>query len=906
MGEILGNGVGQDASGLDQLVARSAVELTFVFTSPSDSTQLLERIGAEPYRRVFDEFQAVISAQLGRFGGLEVERDPGFVAFNDPVAAVNAAAAIVKSIVNHRDNRVASLGIRIGIHFGSALRTGDEFVGLDVNRAARICAVAIGGQVVLSEAVVNVVLAQTQNWEFKDLGRHRLKDLSEPQRLFQLVVEGVENEFPPLRSLEAFPTNLPVQLTPFIGRESDVERITGLLTSDDSTEHQRLVTLTGPGGVGKTRLSLQSAAACVEAFPDGVYFVGLASLSDSVTVLPTIAQILGVSEGAGTVLDALLRFLVRRQLLLILDNFERVLDAAPSIGTLVERCPNLCILVSSRSHLGLEREVDYHVQPLSVPDIQELPSLEAIAAFDSVALFIDRARAVKPEFALTESNAKAIVGVCARIDGIPLAIELAAARTKIFSPSVLLQRLEQSLSVLKGGYRDVPARQATLTNTIEWSYQLLEPGEQRLLNRLSVFKGGFTVEAARAVCFDSESFDIATALDSLAEKNLLQRRLASDSQERLRALGLIGEFARDKLEQVREVTEFRNRHALYFLEFAQQQTMSSHWPKTSSRHLVENEDANLHAAINWAIETHAVEIAVRLFLDCQHFWRFSSSRRKDREILENILVLADECQIGVSLLGELLNAAASFYITVPDYEQVESCLRRFAELNQTEIPLGAQARFWVGKGDMARYKGNYGEARSAYTRALDIADRCGSEFMYFYGALLNAGLARIDISEQNYGQALSVLEGLISESRDKGELFLVGMYSAPAARCELKLGNPAKALGHCLEALDLAQSLYGSGRVADLVLLGVLVMIAAIFAESNPALGAQVLSHQAMIGDERGLGLSPDYRPIADQCLLTLRQRLPEAEFEAAWSRGQKVSLRDLTESVKASAFELL
>jgi predicted ATPase len=331
----------------------------------------------------------------------------------------------------------------------------------------------------------------------RDLGAHRLKDLEQRSHLFQLVATGFPADFPPLKTLDSHPHNLPVQPTPLIGREQQVAAILRLL----SHEEVRLVTLTGPGGTGKTRLGLRVAAELCDTFTDGVYFVNLAPLSDPGLVVSTLAQTLDLKEVAGqSLLDLLKGSLHWKHLLLFLDNFEQVVDAAVDVADLLTVCPNLKVMVTSRMPLHVQGEQEFAVPPLAVPDPNHMPDLAALSKYEAVALFLSRAQAVKPEFQVTNTNAPTIAEICVRLDGLPLAIELAAARIKVLPPQALLARLGRRLAVLTSGARDAPARQQTLRNTIAWSYRLLDAQEQRLFRRLSIFAGGCTLEAVEAIC----------------------------------------------------------------------------------------------------------------------------------------------------------------------------------------------------------------------------------------------------------------------------------------------------------------------------------------------------------------------------------------------------------------------
>ncbi len=577
--------------------------VTFLFTDIEGSTRLLQELGAG-YAGLLEAHEGVVRYALAGNGGVEVDTqgDAFFAAFASARDAVAAAAEIQRGLSE------TVTRVRIGLHTGEAELRGERYVGLDVHRAARICSAAHGGQVLMSQSTRDLVDADA-----RDLGEHRLKDLLAPQRLFQLAVPGLPDEFPPPQTLERRRTNLPVQATPLVGRERELAEARVLLERGG-----RLLTLTGPGGAGKTRLALQLAADSVDAFEDGVFFVDLSALRDVELVLPTVAQALGVRDVGGQTAGArLTEALGDSKTLIVVDSVEQVVDSAPEVGRLLAACPGLEIVATSRAALRLTGEQEYPVPPL--------PEDEAVE------LFAERARAVRPGFELN-GDRPAVAEICARLDGLPLAIELAAARVKLLPPPKLLERLDHSLSLLTGGARDAPERHQTLRATIDWSYELLEGDERKLLARLSVFAGGFTLDGAEAVC--GATLD---SVASLVEKSLVTEREADDGDPWFGLLETVREYARERLEELDEVKDLSERHAEYVLELVE----SVARPDAPNEGLVvaiAREFENVRAAHAWFGHTGDVDRGLRLAVGAfWTTWKLGGSAEMDgwiNELLE--------------------------------------------------------------------------------------------------------------------------------------------------------------------------------------------------------------------------------------------------------------------------------
>ena len=444
----------------------------------------------------------------------ETVGDAVYAAFAAPAAA--AAAALAGQVALRREpwGETGPLRARMGVHAGEVERQGRHYFGAPLYRGARLTAAAHGGQVVLSEAAAALVRgALPEGATLRDLGEHRLKDLQRPERVFQLAAPGLPDDFPPLRTLDAFPNNLPLQATPLLGREREVGAVRRQLVGPDV----RLLPLTGVGGVGKTRLALQVAADVLEHFEGGVFFVPLAPVAEPALVASAVAQTLGAREAPGLVaLDAVREQLRDGRVLLVLDNFEQVLPAGRTVVELLAACPGLKVVVTSREVLRLRWEHVFPVPPLDLPEPGRATDQGHVARSPAVALYLARARAVRPDLPLTERTVRAAAEICARLDGLPLAIELAAARSALLPPAAVLARLDHRLRLLVGGPRDLPERQQTLRAAIAWSYDLLTAAERAFFRRLGVFVGGCTLEAAEAVAGGDEEPGGAAPLDLTA------------------------------------------------------------------------------------------------------------------------------------------------------------------------------------------------------------------------------------------------------------------------------------------------------------------------------------------------------------------------------------------------------
>ena len=701
-----------------------------MFTDIEGSTRLLDRLG-DRYPRVLEDHQRLLREAFTRRGGVEVstEGDAFFVVFPSPSQAVAATVEVQRALAGHPWPDGEEVRVRIGLHTGEAVFGADNYVGVDLHRAARIASAGHGGQIVVSAATRALVEPSApEGVSFRDLGEHRLKDLPRPEHLYQAMAEGLATDFPALRSMDVRPNNLPVQLTSFVGRRRELEEI------EAAVRESRLLTLTGPGGTGKTRLSIQAARDLLPEFRDGAFFVALAPLTDPALVVPTVAQALGLREASDrSPIEGVIDHLRDKEMLLVLDNFEQVLDAATEVGQLLTSTEQVRALATSREPLGLHGEREYSVPPLGLPDPEHLPPFQGLSQYESVALFIDRAAAVVPGFAVTNENAPAIAEICARLDGLPLAIELAAARVKILTPQAMLARLDHALAFLTRGARDVPTRQQTLRDAIAWSYDLLDEEERRLFARLSVFVGGFALEAAGAVANPGGELGVDTldGVASLTNKSLLRHMETGPEEPRFFMLETIREFAAERLAGSPEADDVARRHAAFCLELAEHAgpeltgPNQVHWLERFSA-----EHDNFRASLTWAERTGQLDTALRLAGSLWRFWQMRGHLREARERLDRLLALppgsasrearakALEAAGGVSYWMADMSTARRYY---------EECLAIRRELGDRRAiaealyNLGFAINYGAGRG------ANASEARKVFQEALDMFRELGDQ-----------------------------------------------------------------------------------------------------------------------------------------------------------------------------------
>ena len=852
--------------------------VTFLFTDIEGSTQLMLKLG-DAYVQAQVEHHAILRAAFQSKAGRELrtEGDSFFCVFQSAIDACGAAAQAQRAFLE----RNSPLKVRVGLHTGEAPLVGDEYIGLDVHHAARIAASAYGGQVVISETTQALVQhALPADLHLRDLGVHRLKDLAGPERLYQLVIDGVPDHFPALRTLDTRPNNLPAQLTSFVGREEQIAEIRQLLA------RTRVLTLTGPGGTGKTRLALQVAADTLTDYRDGCFFVDLAAITDASLVPAVIARAVGMAEVPGvSIVESLEAYLRERELMLVVDNFEHVVMAAPVLEQLLTAAPRVKALITSRMVLSLRGEHQYSVPPLQPADLKQKLDPTELDRFEAVRLFIERARAVRPGFRLTAQNARAVAEITARLDGLPLAIELAAARIKMLPPQQLLARLEQSLTLLTSGAKTLPERQRTLRGAISWSYELLTEPERRLFARLSVFSGGWSLLAAERVAQPEElGLDALEGISSLVDKSLIWVD-EQDDQSRFSMLETIREFGHEQLLAAGESESVRQRHGEYFLELAVEAEAhltgvgQSHWLDGLEREL-----GNLRAALRWAVDASQAQLAQEAAGALWRFWHQHGHLAEGRTWLDEILAMPSGQQPTANR-GKALAGAGGIAWWQVDHPAARAY---YDEALSVERQVGEPARIAEALYNDAFAVGAAGD--------LPAADRLFQESLDLYREVNDAqGVARVlvmlvlpDAQAGDWDRVIARIEEAVSIWRRLGERLQLAFDLIWLAFAYGRASRPQAAHQAAIEALSIfreADNATGIGLAfRDLAFLAVWDGRPRVALKLAGA--ADSLRERIGGGPPQGFGGMLEGDPAAEA-----RGQLADTEADRIWQEGRTLDL---------------
>ncbi|MGN6379493.1 MAG: ATP-binding protein [Gaiellales bacterium] len=851
-------------------------ELTLLFTDIDGSTRLVQEYG-ERYPEVLAGHRQVLRDAFDRHGGVEVDTqgDAFFVVFPQAGDAVSAAVEAQRGLAG------GPVRVRMGLHTGIPMRTPEGYAGMHVHRAARIAASGHGGQVLLSRSSAD---AADGPFELRDLGEHRLKDLPEPEWIFQVRGDGLALEFPPLRSLSN--TNLPIPGRRLVGRERELTAVASTIRSSRS----RVVTLTGAGGTGKTRLAVQAGLELVEHFPNGVLFVGLAPLTNARLVITAIAHTLGVSESPGEpLLETVAAHLEMRRLLLILDNFEHVVDAAADVAGLVARAGGLTVLATSREALRIEAEQEFPLAPLE--------------AIDAIELFTDRARLVDPGFQADAATAE----ICGRLDGLPLAIELAAARVRLLPPPTMLERLQRRLPVLRSTARDIPDRQRTLYAAIDWSYGLLSPDEQELFRNLAVFAGGCSLDAAEAVCAAEPD-----VLEALVQKNLVLQRPDLEGHARFLMLATVREFADERLVASGDA-DARRRHAAWVCALA-----ADAEPHLLGREQVrwmgrlDEEFANIRAAVDACLAAGDAETALRISSALVDFWDARGSYDEARGWLER--GLAEYAGTDDRLRAKALLAAGLAAFHSADVEHAQPLTEQGLELSRVAGSDRVHSRCLSQLAGLAMLRGDFADTVALAEQAAEVARAGGDDIMRAFAFnLLAVGryeLGDPDAGARLFGEAarllraagdrrdLAIVEGNLAEAAliDGDFTAARSRYGSALALSE-ELGDrgrqPAFHQGMAVAALlegsldsaaeHASSALIGGREMGDIAtVIGAMMCAAGVLAARGDAAGAAVLRGVVEGANAaRGLELSGSDVPVDERILA------PAAESAGdAWDDG--------------------
>ena len=901
--------------------------VTFLFTDIEGSTRMWER-SPQAMQAALARHDEILKRAIEERGGyvFKTVGDAFCCAFWTATDALDAALEVQRTLFDEEWQETGPLRVRMALHTGAAEEREGDYFGPPVNRVARLLSAGHGGQALLSLPTQELVRDQLPlGTSLMDLGERHLKDLFRPERVFQLLATELPSEFPPLRTLEAYRNNLPLQPTPLIGREKEVAEVCDLLGG----EATRLLTLTGPGGIGKTRLALQAAADLLDDFPDGTFFVPLATLTDAELFFSAVAETLGVQETGEQPLDETLKdYLRERRVLLVLDNFEQVLGAAPAVTELLARAPGLKVLATSRTPLGLYGEHVFPVPPLSMPDLKHPPPLKSLTQYEAVGLFVERARALKPDFEVTNESAPAVAEICVRLDGLPLAIELAAARITMLPPKAMLQRLTSRLKLLTGGARDLPERQRTLRATIEWSHALLDEGEQLLFGRLAVFSGGRTLEAIEEICDADGDLPVDTfdGVSSLLDKSLIRQEEGPNGEPRFVMLETVHEFAREKLGQSTEAEEIKRVHAQYFLTLAEEAYPELRGPdQLEWLERLEVEHDNMRAALSWALERREAEVSLRLGCALWWFWSLRDYYSEGRRWLEAALAIEgrvspeeramalagvgalakdqgdydgakEACQEGLQLLVHeakeeaseaKLNLLVKLGFVALDREEYEQAKQSFEEglaLSREMSDTWWLANFLLGLAIVPHYRGDSERATELNEESMDLFREQGDKYSLAW--CLN-NLAMMVYSLGDLGRAAQLNQEAVALFRELGARADVALGLCNLGWITLLQDDLGRAAGIYRESLSLSWDA-GMNKIVQGALEGIACLAGA---KGDAERAARLWGAAQVLHETKGIPRDPDFLAEADARISAVRLGMGEQAWEEAWRKGRAMTL---------------
>ena len=771
--------------------------VTFLFTDIEGSTRLVQTL-VEGWVAVLEAHNSLVERAITENKGtvVKTEGDSFFAVFPAASDALEASVAAQHALMDHPWPEMGVVRSRMGMHTGLGVLGGSDYVGIDVHRAARIADSAHGGQIVLSEPTAVLIERHLPAAvSMRDLGKHRLKDLSEPEAIFQVVAEGLQTEFPLLRTLDAIPNNLPRLLTSFVGRERELAEAIRLL------DGSRLLTFTGPGGTGKTRLSLQVAAELAYNFPDGVFFVELAPVTSPDVVPSRILETLGIQASTREESPEmrLTTQLADKGYLIVLDNFEQLLDAAPLVAEMLRASPRTKVLVTSRAPLRVSGEQEMPVPPLDVAGLHDANDPESLMDTEAIRLFADRAMSVRPDFRVTVDNAPTVSELVRRLDGLPLAIELVASRLRLLPVEQILDRLDARM--LSAGSVDLPQRQRTIHGAISWSYDLLADPERRLFARFSVFSGGGRLEEVEAVCGPSEELgeDLINTLSTLVDHSLI-RRVDDDGHPRLRMLHVIREYAIERLEESGEAEGLYRRHAEAYARYVE--SVAPELLRKDRRwwlDVLEHDHDNLRAALEWTVGNEEPDLAFRLSSAAWRLWQARGHLHEARGRLERVLQLKGG---QLKYRAKALEALGGILWWMSDTDQV---LKIYQETLALQRQLGEPK-------EIANALYNYGLARifgeqdpSEISRALDEAETIYRE-LGDVGGLGDVEWARgnsIAHVDDDMPTAIEHMKRSIDYYRQAGNEFGMGWGMFEVGEMARRVGDVEQARPFIIQGLSL-------------------------------------------------------------------------------------------------------